>query len=237
MRDKPLKAKGRRDRPAASKQGRARVTGGARAAPGRRVPRQPRARVTVDAIVEAAAKLLVERGLAGITTNAVAERAGVSIGSLYQYFPDKQALLEAVQSRHRAEVMPLVDHALARLADPEIDLVDGLLGFLRGMAALHRRDPAGLRALVEELDEQASPAEIEAFTALTTRMLASRSGRSEAEVKPTAWLATLTLAHVSRALVHHPPEVDEEALLRGLEQMMRALFEEVEGGRLRQRVV
>ena len=62
--------------------------------PGRR-----RAEETVAAILEAAAQVLEAGGLAGFTTNAVAERAGVSIGTLYQYFADKEALLRALAER------------------------------------------------------------------------------------------------------------------------------------------
>lgn len=59
----------------------------------RKQARQSRAVATVEAIVEAAAYILAERGATGFTTNRVAERAGVNIASLYQYFPNKEALL------------------------------------------------------------------------------------------------------------------------------------------------
>jgi AcrR family transcriptional regulator len=59
----------------------------------RRIPHQTRANETVSAILEGAAQILEAGGLAAFTTNAVAERAGVSIGTLYQYFADKRALL------------------------------------------------------------------------------------------------------------------------------------------------
>lgn len=62
----------------------------------RRIPRQSRANETVQAILEGAAQVLEAGGLAAFTTNAVAERAGVSIGTLYQYFSDKAAILRAI---------------------------------------------------------------------------------------------------------------------------------------------
>lgn len=69
----------------------------------RRRPVQARSRQTVERILDAAAHVFGERGYAG-TTNHVAERAGISIGSLYQYFPDKDALLVALHDRHLDEV-------------------------------------------------------------------------------------------------------------------------------------
>ena len=76
----------------------------------RKLPRQARARHTVVAIIEACARILEEQGHGGFTTNGVAELAGVSIGTLYQYFPDKDALLGALIAR---ETTLLVEEAEA----------------------------------------------------------------------------------------------------------------------------
>jgi AcrR family transcriptional regulator len=74
-----------------------------------RAPRQKRSQETADAIVEAAARVFADVGLEKATTNRIAEVAGVSIGSLYQYFPDKHALLTALVAResHRLEQLLL----------------------------------------------------------------------------------------------------------------------------------
>lgn len=74
----------------------------------RKLPVQRRARVTRDAIIEGAAQLLGTSGLPGFNTNAVAVRAGVSIGTLYQYFPNKDALMAALIDREqqaRADIL------------------------------------------------------------------------------------------------------------------------------------
>jgi len=71
----------------------------------RKTPAQSRAVETVAIILEAAARILEERGFAGYTTNAVAERAGVSVGSLYQYFPGKDALTVALIERETASLL------------------------------------------------------------------------------------------------------------------------------------
>jgi AcrR family transcriptional regulator len=66
----------------------------------RKAARQDRSQATVDAILEAAVRLFAEGGLDAVTTNQIAELAGVSIGSLYQYFPSKQAILGELIDRH-----------------------------------------------------------------------------------------------------------------------------------------
>ena len=71
----------------------------------RKSPAQSRAVETVAAVLEAAARILEERGFAGYTTNAVALRAGVSIGSLYQYFPGKDAVTAALIERETATLL------------------------------------------------------------------------------------------------------------------------------------
>jgi AcrR family transcriptional regulator len=190
----------------------------------RRDPAQERSRQTVDAIVEAAGQLLVEHGRIGVTTNAVAERAGASIGSVYQYFPNKEAIFAALQERHRDQVMPLIQHTIARLGDPGLDIVDVLVGLMRAMAELHADAPERLRAISQELHEEISGAEIQDFSEATTKILASRFNRTEDDVRPIAWLACVTLGNVGRTLVHHPPALDVEQLLAALAGMLRGLF-------------
>lgn len=84
----------------------------------RRIPRQARAAETVAAILEAAAQILEAGGLAAFTTNAVAERAGVSIGTLYQYFVDKNALLLALARQEMGAALVEVGRALSGVDDP-----------------------------------------------------------------------------------------------------------------------
>jgi AcrR family transcriptional regulator len=115
-----------------------------------RKPKQSRSKATVAAIVEAAARILAEQGWAGFNTNAVAARAGVSIGSLYEYFPDKQALLEEIASDHLARGEALLASAAAGItgADDPAALVDALV---RGLVDLHRDDPRLHRVLSSEV--------------------------------------------------------------------------------------
>lgn len=75
----------------------------------RRRPRQARSGVTVEAILEATRQVLLKEGLARLTTIRVAERAGVSVGTLYQYFPNKQSLQYALLVRHFEELASAVE--------------------------------------------------------------------------------------------------------------------------------
>lgn len=77
----------------------------------RKSPKQARSAATVEIILEAAARILESKGLNGYTTNAVAERAGVSVGSLYQYFPGKDALTGALIRRETSVLMQEAEEA------------------------------------------------------------------------------------------------------------------------------
>jgi AcrR family transcriptional regulator len=112
----------------------------------RKLPRQARALATTDAILDAAAHILGERGWLGLTTNAVAEAAGVSIGSLYQYFPNKLALIEAVRRRHFDDILRVL-HAASDADTPRVRRIASLVD---GMIAVHSRYPAAFRVLLDE---------------------------------------------------------------------------------------
>jgi AcrR family transcriptional regulator len=115
----------------------------------RRTPRQARAQATVDSILEAAAQVLQRCGAEGFNTNAVAERAGVSIGTLYQYFPDKDAILVAVARREIAKPeMPLQTSLMAAL----VGALEKLLGTGRNAGvARSRRTAAGIKSEVDRI--------------------------------------------------------------------------------------
>ena len=80
----------------------------------RKRPTQARSRATVDTILDAAAHVFAERGYTSTTTNHIATHAGLSIGSLYQYFPNKDALLVAMEERHLEQMEVLMAAATTR---------------------------------------------------------------------------------------------------------------------------
>jgi len=113
----------------------------------RRKPRQVRAELTRERILTAAAHVFAEHGYAAGTTNRIAERARISIGSLYQYFPNKDAILAELLVRH-------VDRGTWTAAD-QLDLTTGTLEaavrtLVRDAIDNHRDDPQLLRIMIEE---------------------------------------------------------------------------------------
>src|SRR5689334_4963443 len=75
----------------------------------RKTPRQARSAATVEAIFEATIQILLKGGAPQLTTTRVAERTGVSVGTIYQYFPHKQALLYAVLQQHLEKVAEAIE--------------------------------------------------------------------------------------------------------------------------------
>ena len=94
----------------------------------RKTPRQARAEATVDAILEATIQVLLSEGAGRLTTTRVAARAGVSVGTMYQYFPHKAALLYAVLKQHLDTIAEAVEAACARLRGEAIATIgEGLV--------------------------------------------------------------------------------------------------------------
>jgi AcrR family transcriptional regulator len=112
----------------------------------RKEPQQARSRATVEAVIEAGARILSERGWAGFTTNKVADAAGVSIGSLYQYFPDKVSLMGAIRRRHVDDSLAAVRSALTA-RQPLAQFVETLVSNIIEAHSIH---PGLHRILLDE---------------------------------------------------------------------------------------
>jgi AcrR family transcriptional regulator len=106
----------------------------------RRRPSQRRARLTVEAVLDAVACVLKREGVKAVTTNRIAEVAGVSIGSVYQYFPDKQAIFVALHQRHIEEIDRLVNAKLVENATSSLEQLIGAM--IAAMIDAHTPDPA-----------------------------------------------------------------------------------------------
>jgi AcrR family transcriptional regulator len=121
----------------------------------RKGPKQARAKATVDAVLEATAQVLLKEGYDGATTNRIAAIAGVSIGTLYQYFPNKEALVAALATRHVDRTLDLLRAHLVPLADASLEEVTH--SFVEAMVASYRVQPElmeQLRRYFTNVDDQ-----------------------------------------------------------------------------------
>ena len=119
----------------------------------RRKPKQRRAQLTVEAILDAVIRILKREGFGAITTNRLAEVAGVSIGSVSQYFPDKQAIFVALHGRHISEIDHLIQGALVEHASSSLDAM--VRGLVDAMIDAHTNDTELYQLLLTEVPHRA----------------------------------------------------------------------------------
>jgi AcrR family transcriptional regulator len=162
----------------------------------RKEPRQARARHTVDAIIEATARILEEQGHGGFTTNAVADLAGVSIGTLYQYFSDKDALLGALIARETAR---LVVEAEAACVKPEGH--EALHALIHAAVAHQLRRPRLARLLDFEEARLPMDAGTQLVRARFVAILADILGRSSFHRQSDMPTATADVAAIMRGMI------------------------------------
>jgi AcrR family transcriptional regulator len=115
----------------------------------RKLASQERSRATVDALLEATARILLKEGYDKASTNRIAEVAGVSIGSLYQYFPSKEALVAAVIDRHTQQVSQVTRKAVVKMAARPIE--DAAREFVSVAIDAHRINPKLHGVLSEQI--------------------------------------------------------------------------------------
>ena len=155
----------------------------------------------VDSILEAAARVLVRRGYAGTTTNHVAEAAGISVGSLYQYFPNKESMVAALHERHAREIVGVVDEAL--VAAHRRSLETSIRSIVAAVVKAHLVDPRLHRVLeseVPELDRFDGVEDLDRTIAARVRDLL---GEHRAEIAPrNLALSAFVVMRIVDALVH-----------------------------------
>jgi AcrR family transcriptional regulator len=136
----------------------------------RKKPRQERSVATVEAILLAATYILTRRGWDAFTTNNVAEKAGVNIASLYQYFPNKETIVAELQRRHAQEM-----RRRWPAPSPAPSLEANMRLMLEAVVSEHRVNPALHRVFADELPrslrQRAPPGEAEARWAETVAPL------------------------------------------------------------------
>jgi AcrR family transcriptional regulator len=120
-----------------------------RKAPVRRQPQQGRARQTVEAVLDAVVRILKREGMSAVTTNRIAEVAGVSIGSVYQYFPDKRAIFIALHERHVEAIDSMVKTTLLKHAASPLNTL--MRAMIEAMVEAHQNDPELYELLYNEV--------------------------------------------------------------------------------------
>ncbi|MFE4454831.1 TetR/AcrR family transcriptional regulator [Streptomyces sp. NPDC056796] len=179
----------------------------------RKQPRQVRSELTRQRILDAAARVFAEYGYAAGTTNRIAERARVSIGSLYQYYPNKDAVLVELLTRHLEAGMAAVP------LDEDAQLpesIEGIMRFyVRSAIENHREDPKLLRVMIEqgprapELLERIADSERKRIT-YARGLLGNHPDVRVADVDIAARLVAATVEMVVHRVVAGPGHVDVE---------------------------
>ncbi|WP_167752761.1 TetR/AcrR family transcriptional regulator [Pusillimonas caeni] len=176
----------------------------------RKWPRQQRSRATVEALLEATAQVLVKHDYKNATTGRIAERAGISIGSLYQYFPHRDALIAALVEQHSNRIVECVGAALEQAPDLET----GLRNLIHAALDTQRIDPSLHKILVEQIPQVGRRAEvIDTHRCLTTQIeafLKRHSQRLSPDRSPA--LAALLIESALESAVHRAVQTDAQLL-------------------------
>jgi AcrR family transcriptional regulator len=177
---------------------------------------QQRSRATVDALVEATARILVKEGFDKASTNRIAEVAGVSVGSLYQYFPGKEALVVAVIERHNQEITQTVRGELADVMSQPLQ--QGVRKLVAVAVKAHRVNPKLHRVLAEQIPRVGKLEKVETFNrenyALFRNYLESRRGEIRSIDLDLASFVCVTSieALTHNAVLHHSRTLSDQAM-------------------------
>lgn len=190
---------------------------------------QARSRATVEALVEATARILVRDGFDQASTNRIARAAGVSIGSLYQYFPSKEALVAAVIERHNRELTEVVRRALAEVEGQPLE--PSVRRLIAAAVEAHRLDPRLHRVLSEQTPRTGALANADAFNSETYALFQAYLETHRAELRVTdldlaAFVCVTSIEALTHTAVLHRGEMMTEA---GVERLVEAATRMVVG--------
>ena len=176
----------------------------------RKIASQKRSRSTVDTLLEATARVLTKEGYDRASTNKIAAAAGVSIGSLYQYFPSKEALVAALIERHTQELSKVVHKALLKVAGRPIEIA--AREFVTAAIDAHRVDPKLHRVLSEEVPRTGRLKDIEAVEQNACALFrdyleAHRSEIDIADLDLAAFIFVTTVEALTHSAVLRRPDI------------------------------
>jgi AcrR family transcriptional regulator len=176
----------------------------------RKQPIQARSKTMVESILRATARILVREGYAALTTNAVAEEAGASVGSLYQYFPSKESLVAALLARHIEDTLGPLRRELPALSLLRVE--QAVPRFVELMIASHQIDPTLHRVFVEQLPRIGDFVQIDLGVTETQRLVTAYLTAHAAELTPddhelSAFMLVHSIEAMTRAAVLSNPEL------------------------------
>jgi AcrR family transcriptional regulator len=183
----------------------------------RKRPRQHRSKETVETILAATARILIKQGFDGLTTNAVALAAGVSIGSLYQYFPNKQALVAALIERRLDDKNARTLAELARVAHEPFPVA--VRTMIRMTIDNYAQSPELSRVLIEQVPRVGRMARIQELHQSTLTMVSAllTARKSELAVRDPEMAAFVLVSAIEaiaqRATLFHPKRLEDPALI------------------------
>jgi AcrR family transcriptional regulator len=166
----------------------------------RKKPQQSRSVATVEAIYDATIQVLLRNGPERLTTVHVARRAGVSVGTLYQYFPNKQALLFAVLERHMLRTVKAVEEACAaNQHEPLSTMVNALVNrFIDAKLADRDTSVALYRIAAEAGGDQIVKRTRKRYEAAVTAMFETAKLPATADIPFMVHMIYLTMAGTMR---------------------------------------
>jgi AcrR family transcriptional regulator len=195
----------------------------------RKTPRQARSEATVQAILDATIQVLQTVGQSQLTTTRVAIRAGVSVGTMYQYFPHKEAILFAVLQRHMEALTLALEDARARHHGEGIHaMADGLVDVFLGAKAAHLRDLPALYLIAAEMDAGSMLRSIsKRMESAVAELLASAEDADLGDVAAISFTLIYAMAGSIRALVERGVSVaDLQTARRQLVLLVRGYLEQ-----------
>ena len=193
----------------------------------RRKPKQARAQDTVEVIFEATARILRRKGRAALNTNYIAESAGISVGTLYQYFPDKESILVAIARRELEADHAAVVKAISEPGDAKTDRVRLAI---RALIAQFRRSREVRRIAIETLMSEGYGDELAASVQKAAQMISANEdrflpGRADAVSPVSLFVITRAISGVLRsATQEQSPLLDSQAFEDELVHLVRAYF-------------
>ena len=190
--------------------------------PTRRTPRQERSQHLVDAILTAAQTLVARHGVDKLTTNGVARLAGVSIGSLYQYFPGKRALIAELRRRHQEAGEQIFRAEAEKLVNAPVPVA--VRHFVEKMIEVHRSDPALHQALeVVGRTSWIGDWERRALGIVRAYLELHRAELAVTDLDQAAFMVLVAAESITHgSVIERPAYLSDPALIEGLVVMLTA---------------